>query len=217
MARTPERLRPASSRLRLFTALAAGIVAGVLVSMLWGGISGPLVGWDVAALVYVAWSWAIMLGVDARQTATLAVREDPSRAWSDVLLLSASVASLIAVGAVIGTAGSAAGAAKELHIGLGVVSVVVSWFLVHTIFTSRYARLYYTGPDGGIDFNQDDPPRYVDFAYVAFTVGMTFQVSDTDITTGSTRSAVLRHSLLSYLLGAVIIAATINLIAGLAK
>jgi uncharacterized membrane protein len=203
--------------MRLLTALAAGVLVGALVSVLWGWVFGPLVGWDVAALVYVAWSWGIMLGADAWRTAALAVREDPSRAWSDVLLLSASVASLVAVGAVIGTAGSVVGAAKDLRIGLGVFSVVVSWFLVHTIFTSRYARLYYSGPDGGICFNQDDPPRYVDFGYVAFTIGMTFQVSDTNLTTGSVRSAALRHALLSYLLGAVIIAATINLIAGLAK
>ncbi len=78
-------------------------------------------------------------------------------------------------------------------------------------------RLYYSGPDGGIDFNEDDKPCYADFAYLAFTIGMTYQVSDTDLTTKEIRHTALRHALLSYLFGTVIIAATINLAAGLVK
>jgi uncharacterized membrane protein len=88
---------------------------------------------------------------------------------------------------------------------------------VQTVFTSRYARLYYSHPAGGIDFNQEAPPRYSDFAYLAFTVGMTFQVSDTDLQTSAVRATALRHALLSYLLGAVILATTINLISGLIR
>ncbi len=88
---------------------------------------------------------------------------------------------------------------------------------VHTVFTLKYARLYYTGIDGGISFNEDDPPRYTDFAYLAFTVGMTFQVSDTDVSDKGIRRTILRHMLLSYVFGAVIIAVTINLVAGLTK
>jgi uncharacterized membrane protein len=97
-----------------------------------------------------------------------------------------------------------------------VLSVAVSWFLVHTLFCLRYAVLYYTGEDGGISFNQKQPPRYVDFAYFAFTIGMTFQVSDTDVTDSEVRSTALRHALVSYLFGAVVIASTVNLIANIA-
>jgi uncharacterized membrane protein len=68
-----------------------------------------------------------------------------------------------------------------------------------------------------VDFNQDAPPRYTDFAYMAFTIGMTFQVSDTQLTSAEVRAAALRHALLSYLFGSVILAATINLLAGLAR
>jgi uncharacterized membrane protein len=94
-------------------------------------------------------------------------------------------------------------------------SVALSWSVVQTVFISHYARLYYGHPDGGIDFNQEAPPRYSDFAYLAFTVGMTFQVSDTDLKTPALRATALRQALLSYLLGAVILATTINLVAGL--
>jgi uncharacterized membrane protein len=131
--------------------------------------------------------------------------------------LTASVASLVAVGLVIVRAGNSSGAAESLQAGLSLASVVLSWAAVHTVFMLRYASLYYSGPDGGVDFNQDAPPRYTDFAYLAFTIGMTFQVSDTELTTTDVRGTALRHALLSYLFGAVILAATINLIAGLAN
>lgn len=92
---------------------------------------------------------------------------------------------------------------------------MLSWAVVHTTFVLRYTRLYYTGQDGGVDFNQPEPPAYLDFAYRAFTIGMTFQVSDTTIQAGAIRRTVLRHALLSYLFGTVIIATSINLVAGL--
>jgi uncharacterized membrane protein len=79
----------------------------------------------------------------------------------------------------------------------------------------RYALLYYTGVDGGIEFNQKVPARYLDFAYFAFTIGMTFQVSDTNVSRPAIRATVLRHALLSYLFGAVILASSINLVVSL--
>ena len=81
----------------------------------------------------------------------------------------------------------------------------------------RYAHVYYTPPKGGIDFKSRgvEEPDYLDFAYTAFTVGMTFQVSDTDITRREMRHQVLRHAFISFLFGAVILATTINVIAGL--
>ncbi len=98
--------------------------------------------------------------------------------------------------------------------GVAVVSVVLSWAAVHTVFTLRYARLYYSG-GGGIDFHVDERPDFGDFAYVALTIGMTFQVSDTDLTGKRIRMTALRHALLSYLFGVVIVAMTINVVAGL--
>ena len=82
---------------------------------------------------------------------------------------------------------------------------------------SRYARLYYLNGSSGIDFNQDEQPTYVDFAYLAFTIGMTYQVSDTDLKTRTIRATALRQALLSFVLGAVILATTINLVAGLSN
>jgi uncharacterized membrane protein len=95
--------------------------------------------------------------------------------------------------------------------------VFVSWTLVHTVFTLKYARRYCSGTAGGIDFNGTGAPDYPDFAYLAFTIGMTFQVSDTNIRSRPIRRTALRHAWLSFPLGAVIIATSINLVSGLAK
>lgn len=207
----------ASARVRVAVAVLAGLVTGVFVALLGPWQLAPLISWDAAALVYLGWIWTTIWRLDPERTARLAVTEDPSRAASDALLLLASVASLVAVGFVIVRASHAGGAAELLQVGLGIASVVVSWAVVHTVFTLRYARLYYTGPDGGVDFNAEERPRYSDFAYLAFTIGMTFQVSDTDLQTTEIRANALRHALLSYLFGTIIVATTINLVAGLSR
>ena len=133
-----------------------------------------------------------------------------------MVLLTAAVASLAAVVLAIADASSAQGVGKLLRVLLGIAAVITSWLLVHTLFTTKYARAYFAGPvDDGIDFNSDEPPVWSDFAYLAFTVGMTFQVSDTDLKTSRLRRLALRHMLISYVFGAVIVAVTINLVAGL--
>lgn len=206
-----------SAGVRVGVAAVVGACAGLAVSVPATWQLGTLAGWDAAAVVYLAWTWTTIWRRDATATARLAVREDPRRATADALLLVASVASLLAVALVI-TAGSTGGTgARDARAALAVASVVLSWTVVHTVYTSRYARLYYTGPRGGIDFNQQTPPRYSDFAYLAFTIGMTFQVSDTDLQTAEIRATALGHALLSYLLGAVILATTINLVSGLLR
>jgi uncharacterized membrane protein len=145
------------------------------------------------------------------------VRADPARGTTDLLILTAAVASLAAVGIVLVSAAHAKGGAQDRQIALGVLSVTVSWAVVHTVFALRYAALYYTGLDGGIDFHESTPPAYADFAYIAFTIGMTFQVSDTEITSSAIRRTALRHALLSYLFGAGVLATAVNLVASLSS
>jgi uncharacterized membrane protein len=203
-----------SAAIKLMLAALVGLVCGVPVAVTAGIEYGLLVGWDMAALSYVIWVWLTIWPLDARRTARLAELEDPTRPIADVLLLTASVASLGAVAVVL--AGSNTSRDQRLlPIALGLVSVIVSWTLVHTVYTLGYARSYYEGDDGGVDFNQDAPPRYSDFAYLAFTVGMTFQVSDTDLQNDRLRRLALHHALLSFVFGTGIVATTINLVANL--
>jgi uncharacterized membrane protein len=208
--------RPAASVVHLAAMAFVGVWTAVVASRMQPPVPAPLVGWDAAAAVYLVWVWLSISRLDAEATRRLALREDPNRGLADALLLAASIASLLAVSIVLTTASASHGSVRDIRVAAGVASVILSWAVVHTVYTARYARLYYTEPLGGIYFHQDEPPRYSDFAYVSFTVGMTFQVSDTDLTCAELRSTVLRHSLLSYLFGAVIIAATVNLVASLA-
>ena len=173
-----------------------------------------LAGWVAGAGMYVLWTRLILGGMDAEQTCRYATREDPTRWVADVVIVSASVASLGGVGYVV-IAGSGSGPESLRSAVLGILIVVASWFAVHTLYTVHYARLYYSDDPGGINFHDPEPPCFQDFAYLAYTVGMTYQVSDTEIGLRSIRATVLRHAMLSYLLGAVVLAVTINLIAGL--
>jgi uncharacterized membrane protein len=129
-------------------------------------------------------------------------------------VISAASASLVAVGLALVKAGHDKGSAKALLTALAVLAVALSWAVVHSVFTLRYAHVYYSG-GGGIDFNEDADPDYRDFAYLALTIGMTFQVSDTDLTTKEIRRTATRHALLAYLFGAVIVAMAINVVASL--
>jgi uncharacterized membrane protein len=198
-----------------------GVAAGIVMAVVFHPSLGALGGYDAAALFYVGRVWVTIWPLDAAGTSALAAREDPTRPAADLVVLLAAVASLGAIAVVIVQSHSSHGSLQGVEIGLGAGSVVVSWLLVHTIFTLKYARLYYRGGDtaaeGGVDFEHKVRPPYSDFAYLAFTVGMTFQVSDTDLQTAEYRRLALAHALLSYLFGAVILAATINLVAGLAN
>lgn len=204
----------AAAGVRLAVGLAIGIAATVAVAATEYHRFAALIGWDVVALTFVGWTWASVMGLDAQETAVHATREEPTRTASHLIILGAAVASLVGVGFLLFASG---GNHRDqvLAAGVALVSVVVSWFAVHTLFALGYARRYYTGPDGGISFNQSEPPRYSDFAYVAFTVGMSFAISDTNVESSEIRSTVLRHALLSYVFGSVILASVVNLIAGL--
>ncbi|MET4781391.1 DUF1345 domain-containing protein [Glaciihabitans sp. UYNi722] len=202
--------------IRLVIMLVVGVIAAIVTGAFGEWVYAPTVGWCFASLVYSAWVWISIGRENPEQTAAHASREEPARGVADLMVLLLSIASLFSVGFVLVNAAHAPGAQKGILAGLALVSVALSWILLHTLFTLRYARLYYTA-EKGIDFNQPDPPQYTDFAYLSFTLGMTFQVSDTNITSHRIRVTALRHALLSFVFGSVILASTVNLIAGLSS
>jgi uncharacterized membrane protein len=208
-----------TAAVRIATSAALGAVVGLLYSLFnsryTGWESAILVGWDVAVAYLIGTIYFALRSSTPGETKQNALREDPSVHLSELLVLTAGVAILAAVGLLLYRAGGATGGTKAYLITLGVVSVALSWALVHVTFTLRYARAYYGQPEGGVDFNEDEPPNYLDFAYLAVTIGMTFQVSDTNLTTKEMRRIALGHSLLSYLFGAVIVALVINVVSSL--
>ncbi|MGB9377160.1 MAG: DUF1345 domain-containing protein [Mycobacteriales bacterium] len=203
--------------LKLGIIVAVGIATGALAGLLISPKVAALIGWDTVAILYVAVTWLQLRRYPPDLVRKYALREDPSRWVTDIILLAASVASVAAVGVLLVLAKSSSGGTEAALAGLGVTSVIASWLVVHTVFTLHYAELYYAKPEGGVDFGDTKEPAYIDFAYLAFTIGMTFQVSDTGLKVSQFRSVALRHAMLAYLLGTVIIATTINLVAGLGK
>jgi len=214
---TAKKTRSTESRARLLVMLAAGMAGAVAAGLTLGWVYAATVGWAISCIVYIAWVWGSVMTLDAPATKERAHREDPTSVISELLTLVASVASIGAVVTLIVAGKNAHGIAAVLVPVLALLSLALSWFLIHTLFTLRYARLYFDDTPGGVDFNQSQTPRYLDFAYLAFTLGMTYQVSDTSLQTSQIRAVALRQALLSYLFGAVILAATINLVAGLAN
>jgi uncharacterized membrane protein len=211
------RMRTASAGQRVTCAMLGGAVAGAIVSLFTVPTASILAGWDIAVVIYVVWVWSAVWRLDPGVTARLAKREDPSTAVAELVVVAAGTAMLGAVGFALVKAGQATGGMKVFLVTLGLLSVVLSWTVVHTVFALRYARAYYSEPVGGIEFNEEEPPTYTDFAYYAFTVGMTFQVADTNITSKAVRRITLQHALLSYLFGAVLLGLVINVVATLLK
>ncbi len=211
MSAAPRRRHGLAGR-RLVVAGIVGLVAGIAVAIPFGPEFGPAVGWLAAATLYLLWTWIAIGRMDAETTRRHATSEDPTIGAAHVILLVASVASLAGVALLLVASARSEGPAAAV---LGVLCVAASWLTVHTIYTLGYAAAYYSGTAGGIDFNQTEPPAYLDFAYVGFTLGMTYQVSDTTISDSRIRAMVLRQALISYVLGAIVVATTVNLVISL--
>lgn len=173
-------------------------------------------GWVIGASVGLLWTWIPIFGLDASTTKALSIREDNSRTAARGLLVGSATASLIGVMCALLAAKRTDDQTTEILLTIGsILTVIVSWLTIQTVFTLRYAHRYYLAPVGGITFPGGEAPNYHDFAYVSFTVGMTFQVSDTEINSPTVRRIVLQQALLAYVFGAVIIAVSINLIASI--
>jgi uncharacterized membrane protein len=200
--------------IRVLVSFAVGVAAFGVAWLATPWQAAALIGWNVTATVFIAWVWFTVAGMDGAATAKHAAIEDLSRPTADLILILASVASLVAVGLSLLEASDTEGLERAMIVGIASVSVILSWATVHTVFTLRYARLYFAA-GGGIDFNGDRAPTYTDFAYLAFTIGMTYQVSDTSIASKPIRRTALRHAYMSYLFGTIVVAMTINVVAGL--
>src|SRR4051812_10073792 len=200
---------------RVLVGFAGGVIAAALARLAGTSWSvAALSAMDVASLVFVVWVWATIARLAPADTARVARREDESRTAAEAVLVVAGAGSLIAVVFTFAQAGRAHAPERGWLAALAIVSIALAWTAVHTVYLLRYARLYYSPPEGGVDFH-GEAPDYIDFAYLALSIGMTFQVSDTDLTAKRVRRVALHHALLSYAFGTVIVATTVSSIAAL--
>lgn len=192
---------------RLAVAVAVGVVIGVPVGLVADVPVGILAGLAGMETVFVLAGWFTLWPMDATATRQNTTREDFRPVAEEVIVVAIALGGLVGIVVLLVRGNSDATAA------LALAGVFMAWAVLHLMYATRYAHLYYRG-DGGIDFNSDDPPTYRDFLYFSYNLGMTYQVSDTGVTSTNIRAVVLRHCLLSYVFGTSVLATTINLVAG---
>jgi uncharacterized membrane protein len=182
-----------------------------------------IVTWSAFAWTAICLIWFRICFAEARASVRTAKLQDSGRTAIFIFVLCSAVASLFAVALLIGSAKGLKGEALSGHILLAAGTVVSSWVLVHTVFTMHYAHMYYRdrgdGEDddegSGLEFPGEKAPDFFDFAYFSFVIGMTFQVSDVQISAQGIRRLALVHGLMSFVFNTLILALSINLISGL--
>ena len=194
----------------------------------WGRFSTPalvLVAWIGFALTVIVMDWIIILSSHPLEIRRIAKIEDSSRTLIFLFVIIASLISMLAIFFLLKSSKQLSPTVVTGHVLLGMASVIVSWVLVHTIFTLRYAHMFYaTDPDddnkkkllGGLEFpGNEKEPDYLDFVYFSFVVGMTFQVSDVEISSRQIRRLAWIHGMISFAFNTAIVALSINVISGL--
>jgi uncharacterized membrane protein len=223
------RLNAAPAGASWFTLRWVGIgiagVAALLVSLFaphWlHGTVRAVASYDVAAAIILTYDWTIGLRNDATHTIRRAALEDPGRNVLAAIVLLSAVAGLASAIVILGKGPNVPAIDRDIALMAGVLAVVLGWFLIHTLFVFRYAHLYYfdSDEDGsaqrGLTFPGTTEPDDYDFAYFSFVIGMTFQVSDVQITDPGVRTVVLFHAILSFAYNTAILALVVNLASGL--
>ncbi|MGH1526434.1 DUF1345 domain-containing protein [Leifsonia sp. L25] len=201
---------------RTLICVAIGVVTGTVAALAVDPRIGPLAGWCTAGIIDLAWVWRICWPKDSAGTERLA-REESTTHVTDNVIVAACLGSIAAVVvSVVQSSNRSTDLASVVLVLLGMIGTIVAWALVNTVYAFKYARMYYVDHHGnGFDFNQESPPTYSDFAYLAFTIGMSYGVSEVEPNAIGTRRKALMHALLSYFFGTVLIAVAINLVTSL--
>ncbi|MGV9267989.1 DUF1345 domain-containing protein [Kitasatospora sp. NPDC003701] len=197
---------------RLAVSAALGAAVGTVVGALAGVPLGILAGIGAAETTFVVAGWIALWPMDAATTRRNVRREEFRPVVEELAVVASALCGLVGIVVLLLVGRSDLG---EAAAATALCGVFTAWAALHLMYATRYAYIYYGSPGGGIDFNTDDPPRYSDFLYFSYNLGMTYQVSDTSVSSSLLRAVVLRHCLLSYVFGASILATTINLVTGI--
>lgn len=200
-------------------------VAGLLFSLLPSSmlmVTRALVTWDFGVIFHLSLLAIVVSNTTPKQMRSRVQNQDEKPTVILLLVIAATSVSLFAIGFVLGNTKGMPGAIASLHIALSVLAIIGSWLLTHTAFALHYAHNYYSKDNseqsseiGGLNFPSEDLPDYWDFLYFALVIGMTSQVSDVEISSRDLRRLALVHGVLSFFFNTVILALSINIIAGL--
>ncbi|MGZ6964340.1 MAG: DUF1345 domain-containing protein [Acidimicrobiia bacterium] len=205
----------ASVSVRLCGAVFLGLGAGTVAALLGDPPLGVLIGIASTHLMFTLTGWVVLWSMDASETRANAGREDLSPAAEELLVVGISLCGLFGIATLLALGGTWS---DRIAAAVALCGVFLAWASLQLMYAARYAHLYFVTHGGsGIDFNSSAEPTYRDFLYFSYNLGMTYQVSDTAVSSPEIRAVVLRHTLLSYVFGAVVLASTINLVAGIAS
>ena len=215
-------VRVMQGHLRTTTAVAAGLVAYVLLPGSMTAAMRTVIAWDTGAVLLMGLAIRLFLdGSDASMASHAKAQAEGEWVIFGVTLAGVLV-SFVALTAVLSGVKDLPGFAKQSHVALVAATLLLSWLVTHVVFALRYAHEYYasdstpgTGIDGGLEFPGGLPPDYWDFCYFSLVLGMTFQVSDVQITSRKLRRLALAHGLVGFLFNTVIVALTVNIAASL--
>ncbi|MDQ2992949.1 MAG: DUF1345 domain-containing protein [Candidatus Eremiobacteraeota bacterium] len=209
--------------LPLLAAVGIGLIGWFAAPSWMDALARGILAYDLGAIAMLILEWTVAMKSDPATTRRRAAVVDPGRVAVTGVVLVSSAAGLIGAVAILGLGGHGAGAARNVAYVLALSAVVLGWLMIHTAFTFRYAHLYYRdadavpGPDRGLKFPGKEQPNDFDFAYFSFVLGMTFQVSDVQITSRRIRRIALAHALIAFAYNASIFALTVNVLASLLK
>lgn len=202
--------------------LVAGLGAGILGWASSNYFEAPrgshlLLAWDAAATVYLLTTWSLILRADEAEVRSRAAQEDEGVPVLLLIVLAALVASLGAVIDAMIVAKTAANPVRAFIATSAGATLALSWLVLQSVFVVHYAHRNFGDGKGkqGIQFPGEPPTGYMDFAYLAFSVGATFQVSDNNILTSKLRRLVTAHAATAYFYNTAILALGINIIASL--
>ena len=208
-----------AGRPRLFVALLIGLIAYLPLPPHLSPQTRMVTAWDVGVLSYLALSLLLFLREPpAKMPANARAQEEGE--WTIFwITIGVVIFSFVAIFGVF--SGAKSSPYKMLHIALVALTLLASWLMTQITFAFRYAHEYYSPIPGGgeiergLEFPSEKEPDYFDFAYFAIVIGMTFQVSDVQITSRKFRRLATVHGLLSFLFNTVILALTVNIAASL--
>lgn len=203
--------------IRFWVSVFLGSAIFLLLPAAWNLVSRLLVSWNCGSTLFLVLIYYWMTGLDATQICERFNEEDETAAVILVIVTAAAVLSLVAIVAILATIKQVSGTERTMHVALSVLTVVVSWILVPTMFTLNYARQFYNAPALGrpLHFPETERPIFWDFAYFSFTIAAACQTSDVSTTQLHIRKTVIAHTLISFLFNVSILGFAVNITAGL--
>jgi uncharacterized membrane protein len=202
---------------RLWISFIVGLTLFFFLPQDWSILSRVLVCWNGGTLLFLALIFYWMTHLTAAEICTKFVEEDESAPFILAAVIIAAVASLVAIVEPLATIKQVSGSVRAAHFGLAALTLIDSWLLVPTMFTTHYADMFYsaTEEDRPLRFPNTPMPVFWDFAYFSFTIAAACQTSDVTTEQAEIRKIVIAQTLISFLFNASILGFAINVTAGL--